>query len=111
MYIGEVSKRSGLSVKAIRFYEEKELIRPPQRLGRYRIYQESDIEILLLIKEARQFGTTISELRGVIVYKKGEVDWKRIKEFLGQIKYRLNSQIEDLNKKIDKIDKCYKQII
>ena len=45
MYIGELSKRTGLSVKAIRLYEEKGLVKPPLRVGRYRVYQESDIEV------------------------------------------------------------------
>lgn len=75
MYIGEASKKSGLSIKAIRFYEAIGLIKQPERKGRYRLYEETDIEILVLIKEAKELGITLSKLQGVIVYKDGKADW------------------------------------
>lgn len=111
MYIGEVSKRSGLSIKAIRFYEEKGLIRRPQRVGRYRTYQESDIEILLLIKEAKELGVTLSRLKGVIVYQDGQIEWQRIKVFLSELREQLLENIAELNTKVAKIDDCYSKII
>lgn len=61
MFIGDASKIG--------------LIRQPQSKGRYRVYEESDIEILVLIKEAKQLGITLSKLQGVIVYTNGKVDW------------------------------------
>ncbi len=106
MYIGEVSKRTGLSVKAIRFYEVKGLIHKPQRVGRYRVYQETDIDILLLIKEAKELGVTLSQLKGVFVYTDGELDWLQVKLFLGDIKFQLQSKILELQGKINKIDEC-----
>jgi len=110
MYIGETSKLTGLSIKAIRFYEEKGLITRPERIGRYRVYQESDIELLILIKEAKEMGVTLSQLKGVISFNDGKVDWANIKIFLGEIRAQLINQIDDINKKIDNLDKCYNQI-
>lgn len=110
MYIGEVSKKTGLSIKAIRFYETKGLISQPQRMGRYRVYQASDVDLLLLIKKAKELGVTLSQLRGVIVYKDGGVDWLRIKTFLGELRAQLVCKIADLNDNIDKIDECSRQI-
>lgn len=110
MYIGEASKRTGLSIKAIRFYEEKGLIKQPERIGRYRVYQEIDIELLILIKEAKSLGVTLSQLKGVIIYNDGKVEWANIKVFLGEIRGQLTSQIDDIEKKIDRLDKCYSQI-
>jgi DNA-binding transcriptional MerR regulator len=110
MYIGEISKKTGLSIKAIRFYEEKGLISQPERIGRYRVYQESDIELLILIKEAKELGVTLSQLKGIIVYKDGKVDWAHIKIFLGEIRIQLTNEIADIKKKIDSLDKCYDQI-
>lgn len=110
MYIGETSKKTGLSIKAIRFYEEKGLIKEPQRRGKYRYYRDPDIELLLLIKEATRLGITLSKLQGVIVYKDEKVDWIRIKDFLNEVKSDLINQIELMQDKITKIDKCYTQI-
>jgi len=110
MYIGEAAKKTGLSIKAIRFYEEKGLIRQPERVGRYRVYSETDIELLILIKEAKALGVTLSQLKGVITYNNNKADWGKIKIFLGEIREQLINQIEDIKKKIDNLDKCYNQI-
>lgn len=110
MYIGEVSKSTGLSIKAIRFYEEIGLIRKPDRVGRYRIYNETDVEILILIKEAKELGVTLSQLKDVIIYQDGKIDWANIKVYLLQLREHLVNQIEDIKKKIDSLDSCYNQI-
>lgn len=110
MYIGEVSKKTGLSIKAIRFYEVKGLISRPLRLGRYRVYQASDVDLLLLIKKAKELGVTLSQLRGVIVYKDGGVDWLKITAFLAELRVQLVCKIAELNDNIDKIDECSRQI-
>lgn len=111
MYIGEVSKKTGLSVKAIRLYEEKGLIPKAKRLGRYRIFSQSDIELLNLIKEAKELGISLSQLKEVIVFKHDHIDWKLIYEFLEVVKLRIRVQIQELNKKIELIDQCMDQII
>ena len=110
MYIGEASKKTGLSIKAIRVYEEKGLIVRPERIGRYRVYKELDIELLILIKEAKELGVTLSQLKGIIVYKDGKVDWAIIKTFLTEIREQLMNQIDDIKKKVESLDQCYEQI-
>lgn len=110
MYIGEVSKRTGLSAKTIRFYEQKGLI-TPNRAGRYRVYQQSDIDILLLIKEAKAFGIALATIKEVIVYKDGDVDWTRVRSFLTNLKVQLMAQATMLQQKIDMIDQCYEDVI
>lgn len=110
MYIGEAAKITGLSIKAIRFYEEKKLIRPPKREGRYRVYNQTDLELLVLIREARELDISLAQLQGIIVYKNGEVDWARIKAFLNDIKAKLRAQIAEIEQKIINIDVCYQQI-
>lgn len=106
MYIGEVAKRTGLSIKAIRFYEEKNLIIPLPRKGKYRVYNESHIDVLNLIKEAKLLGVTLSQLKKVIIYKNGDIDWSHVGAFLVEVKLELSQQIIDLNHKLKKVDKC-----
>ena len=110
MYIGEVAKKTGLSIKAIRFYEQKGLIREPDRAGRYRVYNSSDVELLILIREAKQLGVTLSQLKGVVYYKDDQVDWVKISVFMEQVKAQLLEQIEALRGKVAKIDQCCEQI-
>ena len=106
MYIGEVARKTGLSLKAIRLYEEKGLIMSPPRKGRYRVYNESHVEILNLIKEAKSLGTTLSQIKSAIVYNNGDVDWSHVEKFLFDIKLQLSLQIQDLDNKVKSVEKC-----
>lgn len=110
MYIGEASKQTGLSIKAIRFYEEIGLIERPQRVGRYRVYQASTIELLVLIKEAKALGIPLAQLKSVIIFNNGTIDWATIKLFLAQFRAQLVQQIDDITLKINALDQCYQQI-
>ncbi|WP_444943598.1 MerR family transcriptional regulator [Microbulbifer sp. ZKSA006] len=110
MFIGEVSKKTNLTIKAIRFYEEKGLIAPPKRQGRYRIYTEEDIEVLNLISEAKALGVTLAELKDVIRYDNGEVDWTRISVFLKDVKSKIESDLESLSIKAKKVEQCIASI-
>jgi len=106
MYIGEVAKQTGLSVKAIRLYEEMGLIDSPPRQGRYRVYRPSDLELLKLIVEAKKLGVKLNELKSVILFRDGEPDWQKIGEFLLQVKARLLQEQEALNQKLASVDLC-----
>jgi DNA-binding transcriptional MerR regulator len=67
MRIGELAKRAGVSVQAIRFYERRRLMRTPRRtpVG-YRIYSEQDLESVTLIKKMQRFGFKLVEIRRVL---------------------------------------------
>lgn len=43
MRIGELAERTGVSVRALRYYEEKNLLHPSRTAGGYRIFDHSDI--------------------------------------------------------------------
>ncbi|WP_445374147.1 Cu(I)-responsive transcriptional regulator [Photorhabdus tasmaniensis] len=68
MNISEIAQRTGLTSKAIRFYEEKELITPPKRGDNgYRYYQQKHIDELILLRQAKQIGFTLEECREFLV--------------------------------------------
>jgi DNA-binding transcriptional MerR regulator len=67
MRIGELAKRAGVSVQAIRFYERRRLMRTPRRTpAGYRIYSEQDLESITLIKKMQRFGFKLVEIRRVL---------------------------------------------
>jgi len=67
MRIGELARRGGVSVQAIRFYERRRLIRTPHRTpGGYRIYSEKDLESVTVIKKMQRFGFKLAEIRRVL---------------------------------------------
>lgn len=67
MNISDVAKKTGLSSKTIRFYEEKELLTTPLRSENgYRSYDDHHVEELTLLRQARQVGFNLDECRELV---------------------------------------------
>jgi MerR family copper efflux transcriptional regulator len=67
MNISDVAKKTGLTSKAIRFYEEKGLVTAPMRSDNgYRSYAPRHIEELTLLRQARQVGFTLDECQELV---------------------------------------------
>ena len=65
--IGELSKRTGVKVPTIRYYEQMGLIREADRSeGNQRRYEKSDLERLAFIRHARDIGLNIDAIRELI---------------------------------------------
>lgn len=62
MRIGEVATRAGVSVDALRFYEEKGLIKPQRAANGYRLYPEQTLQLVGYIKLAQQLGFSLAEI-------------------------------------------------
>lgn len=60
--IGEVARRAGLNVSAIRFYEKKGLLPEPERVGGRRRYEEATVRRLGTIDVAQQAGFSLEEI-------------------------------------------------
>lgn len=68
MLIKEAAARSGITAKAIRYYESIGLIHPPARAqSNYRTYTERDLHILKFIERARNLGFTLAECRTLLM--------------------------------------------
>lgn len=63
MNIGDVSTRSGLPAKTIRYYEDIGLIRPHRSANGYRCFEETDLHKLAFLGRARALGFTIEDCR------------------------------------------------
>lgn len=65
--IGELSKRVGVKVPTIRYYEESGLIEPPERSsGNQRRYGREALDRLTFIRHARDLGLGIDAIRSLI---------------------------------------------
>jgi len=60
--IGQLARRTGLSISAIRYYETQGLVAPGRNAGGQRRYLRSDIRRLSFVLIAQQFGFTIAEI-------------------------------------------------
>jgi DNA-binding transcriptional MerR regulator len=69
--IGEVSKRSGVGIEALRFYERQQLLgRPVRTESGYRLYDESVLEQLEFIKRAQALGFSLAEIARIIAERR-----------------------------------------
>ena len=61
--IGELSKRSGVNIETIRYYERVKMLAPPPRTasGR-RVYRSTDLRILVFIRRSRELGFSLDEI-------------------------------------------------
>jgi DNA-binding transcriptional MerR regulator len=68
--IGDVAKRSGIGIEALRFYERSGLLgRPARNQSRYRMYDPEVLERLDFIKRAQVLGFSLDEIKQIIVEK------------------------------------------
>lgn len=83
--IGELAQRSGVSVPAIRFYEEKELIWSIRTEGKQRRYQRAMLRRVAIIKVAQQVGMRLQQVKEAFsVLPKNKVaskaDWQKMSQ-------------------------------
>ena len=60
--IAELADAFGITMRAIRFYEDKGLLQP-QRVGGQRVFTEADRTRLKLILRAKSIGTKLSDIK------------------------------------------------
>ncbi|MEV3996101.1 MerR family transcriptional regulator [Streptomyces halstedii] len=67
MQIGEVATRTELSLRTIRHYEETGLVTPSARSqGGFRLYTESDVARLMVIRRMKPLGFSLDEMRDLL---------------------------------------------
>ena len=112
MYIGELSKKSGLSIKAIRHYEDIGLIKTPKRNGKYRIYEDSYFDVLRMIKLAKTLGFTLTELQKIANAKtqEGLVPMDLLKAEIAKKQVSITQKIAKFNELLDGLVKLEESV-
>lgn len=66
--IGQLSKRTGVKIPTIRYYEQMGLIEAPERSsGNQRRYTSGGLERLSFIRHARELGLSIEDIRELVL--------------------------------------------
>ena len=106
--IGDLARRTGLSVPTIRFYEAKGLIEPLRTGGNQRRFLRADIRRLSFVVIAQKLGLSLGEIGAAMAgLPQGRPpnarDWARIS---GVIRGRIEAQIARLEKVRADLDGC-----
>jgi MerR family redox-sensitive transcriptional activator SoxR len=108
MTIGEVSRRSGVAASALRFYEEKGLIRSERAGSGHRRYPRAVLRLVAFIVFAQRIGLTLEEV-GVELAKlpRGRApegaDWARLS---GGWTSRIDARIAELERLREGLTGC-----
>lgn len=66
MQIGELSRRCGVSVRMLRYYEGHGLLQPVRKASGYRVYGRADVEIVRRIIMLNAAGLTLETIRKLL---------------------------------------------
>ncbi len=105
MKIGEVARKTGLSVDAIRFYEKQGLIKSRGRTeGGYREFSQDTAELLHFISKCRSLDISIPEIKKLLRVRSGSAKSCR------EANVVIDDQIAKLRKRIQELKKLESQL-
>lgn len=97
--IGELAREFGVTIRAIRFYEDQGLI-TPERRGTVRVYTPADRVKLILILRGKRLGFTLAESREMIeLYDPASGNTHQLERMLEKLAEKravLERQLEDI---------------
>lgn len=100
MKIGELARKTGLTTKTIRYYEDIGLIPEPDRdLNDYREYSERAIDRLLFIRDAQGSGLSLTEVASILeLREEGQGTCHHVAELLERHLADLDEHLRELRK-------------
>ena len=94
MRIGQISKHTGLSVDAIRFYERNGLLAAPARSrGGFRLYSAADLSTLGFIRNLQTLGFSLTEIREFLSPRTNDL------RACSEMRKKLDRKIKDIHAK------------
>lgn len=106
--IGQLSERSGVAPSALRYYEERGLIRSERTAGNQRRYAQAQLRRVAFIRSAQRVGLTLEEIEEALAtLPEGrtptKADWARLSR---SWRPRIDEQIERLERLRERLDGC-----
>lgn len=106
--IGTLSRRTGVAVSALRFYEDKGLIRALRTSGNQRRFLRSDIRRVSFILIAKKLGLGLVEIEAELAQlPQGRTptlhDWQKISR---SMRHSIDEKIKLLTRTRNQLDQC-----
>ncbi len=104
--ITELAEAFGITTRALRFYEDHDLLRPERR-GQARIYARADFARLAWVLRGKRVGFSLADIKEMLdLYDAGDGRAKQRAKTLEKCRERLvnlEAQRHDLNQMIDEL--------
>ena len=106
--IGDLARRTGVAVSALRFYEDKGLLEPLRTNGNQRRFLRSDIRRVSFILIAQRIGFTLEEIQAYMARlphgrTPSVLDWQSLGR---SMRAELDARIKLLTRTREKLDGC-----
>lgn len=106
--IGEVARRTGLSVSAIRFYEDRGLVEAHRTGGNQRRFARADLRRLAFIQVTQSLGFSLADIAAALATlppgrAPTKADWTRL---AGGFRAELDRRIGAMERLRDRLDGC-----
>lgn len=106
--IGDLAKRTGLAVSAIRFYETHGIVHPVRNAGGHRRYGRHDLRRLSFAMIAQKLGFSLTQIAGEManlpLHKAPtKAHWSRVSR---GFRDDINARIAELERLRDRLDGC-----
>jgi DNA-binding transcriptional MerR regulator len=106
MQIGELAKRTTLTVDTIRFYERRQLLPKASRsTGGFRLYTTGDVEQLHFIRQMHELGFSLREIRELIELR------TRKMAACESVRELLKHKVEDVRAKLGELQKLESELV
>lgn len=98
--IGELSRRTGVNIETIRYYERIKMLPAPRRTqGGHRVYEMDEMRTLAFIRRARELGFTLGEIRALLdLGGPGRASCAQVRKIAKHHLGDIRAKIEDLTK-------------
>jgi MerR family mercuric resistance operon transcriptional regulator len=97
--IGELSRRSGVNIETIRYYERVGILpEPPRTASGRRVYGATENRTLTFIRRARELGFTLDEIRTLLALsaENGRATCGEVRDVAARHLADIRSKIADL---------------
>lgn len=104
--IGKVARSAGLAIDTVRYYEREGLLQKPARtLSGYRQYSPDAVKRLQFIRQAKELGFTLSEIRELLTLKVAPG------KSCADVRARAQAKIADVKQRIAQLDRMKRALV
>lgn len=102
--IGELARRAGVSVRALRYYEQQGLLAAERTPRGQRIYPETAVELVRFFQQMYAAGLTSANIAALLpCFLKGHSDAAQ-RKMLSEQRDRIRARRDDLQTALDHLD-------
>ena len=105
MKIGELSKKTGVSIRMLRYYEEQGLLKPKRTVTGYRDFDQKEVRTLERIKLLSSAGMNLATILLFLPCVRGE---EPVLEPCDELRNLLHEQVRIADQKAAKLEKSRK---